>query len=77
VGCVSFAVAEMGVDDRDYDNWLATLIQASERLDALEAAVTELSQVCRHQDVHSEQVLEMLEKHGALSKNATQATTAA
>jgi intergrase/recombinase len=76
VGCVAFAVAEMDVDDRDYDSWLVTLIQASERLDALEAAVTELSQVCQSEDVRSEQVLEMLEKHGALSKG-THATTAA
>jgi intergrase/recombinase len=77
MGCVSFAVAEMDVDDRDYDNWLATLIEASERLDALEAAISELSRVCRHEDVHSEQVLEMLAKHGALSKKATHTATAA
>ncbi len=25
----SFAVAEIGTDERDYDNWLATLTQAS------------------------------------------------
>lgn len=77
MGCVSFAFAEMDVDDRDYDNWLTTLIQASERLDALEAAVTELSEVCQHGDVHSEQVLEMLEKYGALSKKAMRPTGAA
>ena len=76
MGCVSFAVAEMDVDDRDYDNWLTTLIQASERLEALEATVTELRQACQTEDLHSEQVLEMLEKHGAISK-ATQTTTAA
>ncbi len=73
---VSFAVAEMDVDDRDYDNWLTTLIQASERLDALEAAVTELCRVCQTDDVHSDQVLEMLEKHGAISKMAPRSTAA-
>ena len=31
----SFAVAEIGPDERDYDNWLATLTQASVRLDVL------------------------------------------
>ncbi len=76
MGSVSFAVAGMNVNDREYDNWLATLIQASERLDALEAAVNELSQACQTEDIHSEQVLQMLEKHGAISK-AAQATTAA
>lgn len=76
MGCVSFAVAEMDVDDRDYDSWLVTLIQASERLDALEAAVTELRQACQNEELHSEQVLEMLQKHGAISKD-THATTAA
>jgi BMFP domain-containing protein YqiC len=69
VGCVSFAT-DLDVDDREYDNWLTTLIQASERLDALEAAVTELRQACQTDDVHSDQVLEMLEKHGAISKAA-------
>ncbi|HVQ99181.1 MAG TPA: hypothetical protein VMS16_10335 [Mycobacterium sp.] len=69
MGCVSFAT-DLDVDDREYDNWLTTLIQASERLDALEAAVTELRQACQTEDVHSDQVLEMLEKHGARSKAA-------
>lgn len=73
---VSFTVAELDVDDHDYDNWLVTLIQASERLDALETAVTELCRVCETEDVRSEQVLEMLEKHGAIAK-AAHGTTAA
>jgi hypothetical protein len=72
----TFAAAELDVDSRDYDNWLATLIQASERLDALESAVNELSQACQTEDIHSEQVLQLLEKHGAISK-AAHATTAA
>lgn len=29
MGMASFAVAEMGADERDYDNWLTTLTQAS------------------------------------------------
>jgi hypothetical protein len=73
---LSFAVAEMDVDDRAYDNWLTTLILASERLDALEAAVTELRRACQTDDVHSEQVLEVLEKHGAISKLAHRTTAA-
>lgn len=72
----TFATAKTDVDDRDYDNWLVTLSQASERLDALEAAVNELSRACQTEDVHSEQVLQVLEKHGAISK-AAHAITAA
>jgi hypothetical protein len=68
---LSFAVAEMDVDDRAYDNWLTTLILASERLDALE-----LRRACQTDDVHSEQVLEVLEKHGAISKLAHRTTAA-
>ena len=36
MGMASFAVAEMGPDERDYDNWLTTLTQASVRLDQLQ-----------------------------------------
>ena len=46
MGMTSFAVAEMRSDDRDYDNWLATLTQASARLDILQTVVTELCQLC-------------------------------
>ena len=62
--------ADMGCDDQDYDNWLTTLTGASTRLDVLEIAVTELVRLCASQDVHSDQVLAVLEKHGALSKAA-------
>jgi hypothetical protein len=63
----SFAVAELGTDERDYDNWLATLTQASARLDVLQTAVTELRQLCDQEDVvESRQVIEVLEKHGAI-----------
>jgi hypothetical protein len=42
MGMTSFAVAEMGSNARDYDNWLSTLTQASARLDVLQTVVTEL-----------------------------------
>ena len=63
-------VAEMGFDDQDYENWLLTLTEASASLDALQTAVTELCHLCASQDVHSEQVLEVLERHGAISHAA-------
>jgi hypothetical protein len=69
MGMTSFAVAEMVPDERDYDNWLTTLTQASARLDHLQTVVTELCQLCEKEDVvQSRQVLEVLEKHGALTK---------
>ena len=66
MGMASFA--DMGYDDRDYDNWLTTLTEASERLDVLQTAVTELCRLCASQDVHSDQVLEVLERHGAITR---------
>jgi hypothetical protein len=61
-----FPVAEIGYDERDYDNWLATLTQASERLDGLQMVVDELRQLCEHEDVvQSRQVLDVLAKHHA------------
>ena len=63
-------VAEMGFDDQDYENWLLTLTEASASLDALQTAVTELCHLCASQDVHSEQVLKVLERHGAISRAA-------
>jgi hypothetical protein len=64
----SFAVAEIGNDERDYDNWLATLTQASARLDVLQTVVTELRELCEQEDVvESRQLIEVLEKHGAIS----------
>jgi hypothetical protein len=67
---VSFAVAGMGCDDRDYENWVTTLAQASARLDVLQTAVNELCRLCQSQDVRSDQVLELLERHGAITKDA-------
>jgi hypothetical protein len=67
----SFAVAEIGSDERDYDNWLATLTQASERLDVFQTVVTELCRLCEEEEVvQSRQVLEVLEKHGAITRSA-------
>ena len=42
-----FPVAEIGCDERDYDNWLTTLTQASERLDTLQTVVDELREIGR------------------------------
>ena len=64
----SFAVAEIGYDERDYDNWLVTLAQASERLDVLQTVVNELRRLCERADVvQGRQVMEVLERHGAIT----------
>jgi hypothetical protein len=65
MGMLSF---DMGCDDRDYDSWLTTLGEAFTRLDVLQIAVTELCRLCQREDVNSEQVLELLETHGAITK---------
>jgi hypothetical protein len=63
----SFAVAEIGYDERNYDAWLATLTQASQRLDVLQTVINELRQLCQHEDVvHSREVIDVLEKHRAI-----------
>jgi hypothetical protein len=63
----SFPVAEIAHDERDYDTWLATLTQASERLDVLQTVVNELHKLCEHEDVvQTREVIEVLEKHGAI-----------
>jgi hypothetical protein len=67
MGMSSFVVAEMGCHDNQYDNWLTTLTEASMRLDGLQTAVTELCNLCEKDDVNREQVLEVLERHGAIS----------
>ncbi len=68
MGLAYFPVAEIGDDERDYDTWLATLTQASERLDTLQTVVNELRELCsRTEFVESSQVLEVLEKHHAAS----------
>ncbi|HWF69787.1 MAG TPA: hypothetical protein VG187_09530 [Mycobacterium sp.] len=78
MGMTSFAVAEMGSDENDYDNWLATLTQASARLDLLQTVVTELRQLCEKEDVvQSRQILEVLERRGAIAKAAAAHSNAA
>lgn len=68
VGMTPFAVAEIGYDERSYDNWLVTLVQASERLDVLQTVVNELRRLCEREDVvQSRQVMEVLERHGAVT----------
>jgi arginine/ornithine N-succinyltransferase beta subunit len=68
VSMSSFAVAEIGYNERNYDNWLVTLVQASERLDVLQTVVNELRRLCEREDVvQSRQVMEVLERHGAIT----------
>jgi hypothetical protein len=68
VSMTSFAVAEIGYDERDYDNWLVTLVQASERLDVLQTVVNDLRRLCEREDVvQSRQVMKVLERHGAIT----------
>jgi hypothetical protein len=63
----SFSVAELAHDERYYDNWLATLTQASERLDVLQTVVNELRQLCEHEDVvQSSEVIDVLTRHGVI-----------
>jgi hypothetical protein len=53
-------------DERDYDNWLTTLTEASERLDVLQTVVDELRELCEHEDVvQSHEVIGVLQRHGA------------
>ena len=67
MGITSFSVAEIAHDERDYDNWLATLTQASARLDVLQTVVNELRQLCEDEDVvQSGEVIDVLEKYGAI-----------
>jgi hypothetical protein len=65
----SFAVAEIATtDEREYDNWMATLTQATERLDELQGVVAELRHLCALGEiVQSRQVLQVLARHGAIT----------
>jgi hypothetical protein len=75
MGTASFADMD---SERDYGKWLTTLTEASARLDVLETAVIALCRLCASQDIHSGQVLDLLERHGAISKAAhARYTTAA
>jgi hypothetical protein len=70
MGMTSLVVAEIDRDDSEYDQLLTTLTQVSTRLDVLQTAVSELCRLCEKDEVHGEQVLELLERHGALNKDA-------
>jgi hypothetical protein len=53
---------------REYDVLIDTLAEASDRFWELRKAVFELRDLCEScesEDVHSEEVLEVLERHGA------------
>jgi hypothetical protein len=65
---ISFGMAEMGCGDREYSDWVTGLTEASARLDVLETVVAELCRLCELKDVHSEDVLKLLERRGALPK---------
>ena len=50
---------------RDYDRWLNTFTEASARLEALQAAVTDLRHLLRHSEgVRGAEILQALERHG-------------
>jgi hypothetical protein len=61
---MTFAVADVSRDDRDYDSWLTTLTEASARLEDLQATVTEVRYLCESGGVESDQILKVLERHG-------------
>ncbi len=65
----SCAIAEIATaDERDYDSWLATLTQATERLDELQSVVVELRKLCAKDGVvQSRQVMDVLKRHGAIT----------
>jgi hypothetical protein len=49
----------------DYDSWLTAFTEASARLDALEAALSEVRQLLRHTErLHSAEIVKVLEQHG-------------
>jgi 2-iminoacetate synthase ThiH len=61
---IDFAVADIVRDDRDYDDWIDTITEASARLDVLQTTVTEVRYLCESGGVSSEEVLEVLERQG-------------
>jgi hypothetical protein len=69
MGMTSLAVAGIATtDEREYDNWLATLTQATERLDELQGVVAELRHMCALGDVvQSRHVLDVLARHRAIT----------
>ena len=61
-GSIEFAESE--IDDRDYDRWLGTITQATARLDALEAAVTDVRCLCENEGASTDQILKVLDRMG-------------
>jgi len=54
--------------DREYDVLIDTLAETSDRFWELQKAISELRDLCEScesEDVHCEEVLEVLERHGA------------
>ena len=56
-------VTESQIDDHDYDRWVDTLTEASTRLDALQAAVTEARSLCEGR-ASNEQILKVFDRLG-------------
>jgi hypothetical protein len=61
-GSIDFAESE--IDDRDYDRWLATITEASGRLEALERAVTDVRCLCENEGASTHQILQVLDRLG-------------
>ncbi len=61
-GSVDFV--EPQIDDRDYDRWLATITEASVRLDALQRAVTDVRCLCENEGASTDQILKVLDRLG-------------
>ncbi len=69
----SLAVDETSRKEHEYDNWISALIEASARLDLSTTAGAQLLDLCLKGDVHSEQVLELLQRYGADLQGRSQA----
>ena len=61
-GSVDFAESE--IDDRDYDRWLETITEATARLDALQAALTDVRRLCENDGASADQILKVLDRRG-------------
>jgi hypothetical protein len=61
-GSIDFAESE--IDDRDYDRWLETITEATSRLDALQAAVTDVRYLCENDGASADQILKVLDRLG-------------
>jgi hypothetical protein len=60
----SIDYAESEIDDRDYDRWLETITEATARLDALQAAVTDVRCLCENEGASTDQILKALDRMG-------------